>query len=89
MDEIMEFYKMMCVHKLDECRQNAMFSFPCMQKLFKKHFSVVEQPPLIVIKNSVERTITGITASTTYDDEESKVDENDDQVLFEFNQVFL
>lgn len=42
-----------------------------------------------IIKSSVERTLTGITASTTYDVEESKVDEVYDQLPLEFNQVFF
>ena len=36
----------------------------------------------------VERATTGMTASTTYDAEESKAGDDSDQVPFEFNQIF-
>lgn len=35
-EDILEFYKALCVHKIDECRQNAAYCLPCMNSLYKR-----------------------------------------------------
>jgi hypothetical protein len=74
-DELMEFYKLLCWSKVDQCRQHAVFSFPCFQSLYGRSYS---QKPTFQSKQPVERTCTGVTASTTYDVEESKADDDSD-----------
>ena len=38
-DELMEFYKSLCWSKVDQCRQLAVFSFPCFQSLYGRNYS--------------------------------------------------
>lgn len=65
------------MHKNDECRENAAFNLPAMNQIFRNF--VFNTPGIMLsLKFKPDRTMTGVTESTSFDDEEECKD-NDEE----------
>jgi hypothetical protein len=87
-NEFISFYKSLVMHKNDECRENAAFNLPAMNLIYRKFiFSI---PALQSgLKFKPVRQMTGITESTSFDDEEEcKFGDEEQDQPFDFNIVY-
>jgi hypothetical protein len=84
--EFIEFYKGICVHRCEEIRENAAYNLPAMNMIFRKFLTASSELPG-GLKFKPMRSLTGVTASTSYDEEESK-DDTEQEVAFDFNMLY-
>ena len=73
--QILEFYRVACLHKNDECRLNAAYNLPAMNLIYRKHLDKV--PPMMLSSQSMKfisqpPMTSSSSASLQVDIEESK-----------------